>query len=698
MGKPRVTELRLTTPRAMTAKNLLVTSALPYANGPIHLGHLVEYVMTDIYVRYWRLRGRRTTYVCADDTHGTAIMMRARQEGREPEALLEEMSKAHQRDLAAFGVSFDHYGSTHSKTNQAQCNGIWKALVDADMIEKRSVNRLFDEQEGIFLADRFVRGTCPKCSSPEQYGDSCDKCGSTYSATDVKDPVSTLSGTKPVLRPTDQLFVKIAQVQDFLRTWVETPQAEGGALQTEVRNYLLGNFLGEPLQDWDVSRPEPYFGFEIPGNPGQFWYVWFDAPVGYIAATEEWCAKHGENLDDWWRNEQTEIHHFLGKDITYFHTLFWPAMLKTAGFSLPSKVQIHGFLRFEGEKMSKSKGTFIAAETFAKHVDPELLRYYYASKVGPKIDDLDFGIEEFTGKVNADLVGRVANLASRSAKFAGRTGLSAQYPTDEGLFVQGAEAGTAVAKAYEACDFREATRLIMVLADRANEWVERMAPWKLAKDPEQAAALQDVCTVVLNLYRQLVIYLAPAVPDLVSRSEAFLGAGHMARWEDAAQPLCGTPVGPFKHLYRRVEAKSVEAAIAETASAHQSTTPTAQSTPATTMETADPIAAATDFETFCTTDLRAGTVLEAAKHESADRLLVLRVDLGFEVRTIVAGVAASYAPEDLAGQRVVVVANLPPRKLRGVESQGMILAADDSDGKPRFIAPADSVPNGTRIS
>ncbi|MEQ1634567.1 MAG: methionine--tRNA ligase, partial [Planctomycetota bacterium] len=486
------------------SRQILVTSALPYANGSIHLGHLVEYLQTDIWARFQRLRGHQVAYMCADDTHGTAIMIRAQKEGRSPEALIASSSEEHQRDFAAFGVSFDHYGSTNSAANYEVCKGIWAALRARGMVVEREVQRLYDPQAQTFLADRFVKGTCPRCSSPDQYGDNCEKCGSTYAATELVNPRSVHSGATPAMRPSKQLFVQLTELQTFLTEWTQ----RSGALQPEIANYLAGHFLDKPLQDWDVSRPEPYFGFQIPDAKGQFWYVWFDAPVGYIAATAEWCQQNGDSLDRWWKNPQCEVVHFLGKDITYFHTLFWPAMLHVGGYQLPRRVHIHGFLRVGGEKMSKSRGTFVTARQYLDQLDPSFLRYYYASKLGPRIDDLDIVPDEFVGKVNSDLVGRVVNLASRSARFVEATGLSATYPDDGGLFARGAAQSEAIAAAYEACDYREATRLCMVLADAANEYVEQKAPWTIKKDASRGKELQDVCTVVLNLFRQICVYLA----------------------------------------------------------------------------------------------------------------------------------------------------------------------------------------------
>ncbi|MGE0755431.1 MAG: methionine--tRNA ligase, partial [Pirellulaceae bacterium] len=438
----------------MASRRILVTAALPYANGPIHLGHLVEYIQTDIWVRFQKLRGHRCVFVCADDTHGTAIMIRARQEGRSEASLIAEMSEQHQRDFAGFDIQFDNYGSTNSPSNRELCGRIWTALRAAGLIKEADISQLYDPVAGTFLADRFVKGTCPRCRAPNQYGDSCDKCGHTYSPSDLIDPVSTLSGATPEIRSARHLFVELERMHDFLREWTQT----GSRLQTEVANYLKGHFLNEPLRDWDISRPAPYFGFEIPDAAGNFWYVWFDAPVGYMASLADWCQRTGEQFDAWWpqgtdaENRGPEIHHFIGKDITYFHTLFWPGMLRAAEFKLPTKVHIHGFLTVGGEKMSKSKGTFIKASTYLARLPPAALRYYYATKLGPRLDDLDLNLDEFVEKVNADLVGKVVNIASRCARFVESTGLSPPYPDDGGLFAHAAAAGQEIAHAYENSD------------------------------------------------------------------------------------------------------------------------------------------------------------------------------------------------------------------------------------------------------
>ncbi|MCA8966172.1 MAG: methionine--tRNA ligase [Planctomycetes bacterium] len=673
-------------------RQILVTSGLPYANGPIHLGHLVEYIQTDIWVRFQRLRGHRVAYLCGDDTHGAAIMIRAQKEGRTPEALIADMAVAHQRDFEAFGISVDHYGSTNSPANYELCSHIWAELRKAGMVVERTVERLYDPVAKTFLADRFVKGDCPNCKSPDQYGDSCEKCGATYAATELKNPKSVHSGATPELRPSPQLFVQLQPVQPFLTEWTQ----RSGALQQEVANYLAGHFLDKPLQDWDVSRPAPYFGFEIPDAKGQYWYVWFDAPVGYIAATKEWCDKTGQSLDDWWRNPKCELVHFLGKDITYFHTLFWPALLQAGGFQLPSRVQIHGFLRVNGEKMSKSRGTFVMAEKYRELLEPTWLRYYYASKLGSKIDDLDFNTEEFVGKVNSDLVGRVVNLASRSARFVADAGLSDAYPDDGGLFAKAAAAGDAIAAAYEACDYREATRLVMTLADAANEYVEQKAPWTLKKDPARAKELQDVCTVVLNLFRQVVIYLTPVMPELTAKVDALLG-DPIRHWSQSQQPLLGTTVAKFEHMMARVEADKVAALF--TAPEPEAAAPAAPAAGSDDGEALakEPLAPEITIDDFTKVDLRVARIVAAEAVPEARKLLRLTLSLGGDhTRNVFAGIKSAYEPEQLVGRLVVMVANLAPRKMKFGLSEGMVVAAG-TDGEVYLLSPDSGAKPGQRL-
>jgi methionyl-tRNA synthetase len=682
----------------MTPRRILVTAALPYANGHIHLGHLVEYVQTDIWVRFQRLRGHRCIFICADDTHGTAIMIRARQEGRSEEALIAEMREAHLRDFAAFGISFDNYGSTHSESTRAVCHEIWAALRKAGIIVEKEVSRLYDPQVQTFLADRFVKGKCPKCGAEDQYGDGCEKCLSTYDPTDLIEPRSTLSGAKPEVRTSTQLFVRIEDLHPFLEEWTQN----SGALQPEISNFLKQNFLGDPLRDWDVSRPARYFGFEIPDSPGNYWYVWFDAPIGYIGSTVDWAAKQGERWESWWKESpgdspeaKTEIHHFIGKDITYFHTLFWPAMLKTAGFRLPTKVHIHGFLTVDGEKMSKSRGTFVLASTYLKHLDPSCLRYFYASKLGPRLDDLDLNLEEFVAKVNSDLVGKVVNLASRTAKFVEGTGLSPTYPDDDGMFHQASELADLIADYYEAGDNNAAMREIMLLADRANKYVEEIAPWTLKKDPAKAKELQDACTVALNLFRQIVIFLSPVLPELAEKTRRLLNCPIQC-WDEVKTPQAGAPVAKFEHLMKRVELSQVQAMIDDSKDSLQPQSPSTASAGAPSGDAAEYLQKEPLVEAHCTiddfvkVDMRVARVVEAKHVEGADKLLQLTLSLGGDVaRNVFAGIKSAYKPEDLVGRLVIVCANLAPRKMKFGVSEGMVLAAG-AGGKEIFLLSPDS--------
>ncbi len=696
------------TDNIMNNRRILVTAALPYANGPIHLGHLVEYIQTDIWVRFQKLRGHRCIFMWADDTHGTAIMIRARQEGRSEEEIIAQSNQEHQRDFAGFHIQYDHYGSTHSQANRELCGEIWNSIRDAGLVKEKYVEQLYDVQQATFLADRFVQGTCPVCNSPDQPGDNCSKCGTTYSPADLIDPVSTLSGSKPEIRSSKHLFIELQQLHAFLYDWTQN----GDHLQPEVANYLKGHFLGDPhssegskeLRDWDISRPAPYFGFEIPDSPGNFWYVWFDAPIGYIASTQEWCDENGQCLDDWWKNDATEIHHFLGKDITYFHTLFWPGMLKTAGFNLPKKVHIHGFLTVNGEKMSKSKGTFIKAETYLKYLDPSALRYFYASKLGSRLDDIDLNFEEFKAKVDSDLVNKVVNLASRSAKFVSDIGLADVYPDDGGLFRQGAAAGEEIAEAYENCEYSKAMRLILELADRANPFVENAQPWVLSKDPNKADELQNVCTIALNLFRQLVIYLAPVLPELAAKTGDLLNEP-ITHWQQATTPLIGTPVKPFKHLLKRIEQKDIDAMIEESKTQIAESETTEESVIAldTYNDSADaiqsePLAEECTIDDFTKVDMRVARVLKAEHVEEARKLLKLTLSLGGDHRRqVFAGIKAAYEPQQLVGRLVIMVANLKPRQMKFGLSEGMVCASGSGGNEVFLLSPDEGAVPGQRV-
>ncbi|MDP1798118.1 MAG: methionine--tRNA ligase [Planctomycetaceae bacterium] len=695
-------------------RRILVTAALPYANGHIHLGHLVEYIQTDIWVRFQKLRGHRCVFVCADDTHGTAIMIRAKQEGRSETALIADMREAHLADFGKFDIEFDHYGSTNSESTRAVCHEIWAALRQGGYITERDVTQLFDPVENTFLADRFVKGTCPNCKTPNQYGDNCEKCGATYSPADLIDPVSTLSGAKPEVRTAAHLFVQIEKLRPELEAWLGSAASEHDLrpVASEVRNYLKGHFLGEPLRDWDVSRPAPYFGFEIPDSPGNYWYVWFDAPIGYIGSTADWAAKNGDTWQAWWKpGTNTEIHHFIGKDITYFHTLFWPAMLKAAGFNLPERVHIHGFLTVDGEKMSKTKGTFVQASTYAKHLDAQYLRYYYASKLGARLDDLDLNLEEFVAKVNSDLVGKVVNLASRTAKFVSQDRLAtaeeiAQFeqPSDA-LRTAGVDRvaldqslwhdikthfSELVGQEYEDGNYNAAMRKIMEVADRANQWLELQPPWQKGISVERRRV---ICTYALNHFRQLVVMLSPVLPKLKADTERLLNVP-ISSWDEVGNFLTGTPVSKFEHLMKRVELAQVQAMIEDGKQAAPETTPVVE-TPTTGDSAAylekEPLTVENcSIDDFVKVDLRVARVLECTAVEASDKLLQMTLSLGGDVkRNVFAGIKNVYKPEDLVGKLVIMCANLAPRKMKFGVSEGMVLAAG-AGGKEIFVLSADT--------
>jgi methionyl-tRNA synthetase len=663
-------------------RRILVTSALPYVNADIHIGYLLEAVQTDIWVRFQKLIGNRCVYVCADDTHGTATMIRARKEGRSEEELIAEVQADHERDLAGFDIGFDNFGSTHSPENRALCEEFWREIRKAGLVTQRDVEQLFDPEAGLFLADRFVRGTCPKCLTPDQPGDNCSKCGHHYSPTELINPRSTVSGATPEIRTSLHLFIELEKLHGFLEEWTQS----GDALQPEIANYVKGHFLGEPLRDWDISRPAPYFGFEIPDSPGNYWYVWFDAPIGYVASTRQWADRTGERFDDWWRSPDTEVHHFIGKDITYFHTLFWPGMTKTAGFTLPAKIHVHGFLTVGGEKMSKSKGTFVAARTYLKHLDPSYLRYFYASKLSSRVEDFDLSVDEFVAKVNTDLVNKVVNLASRAAKFVESTGLSPSYPDDGGLFAAGAKAGAEIRDAYEATDYSKAMRVIMGLADQANPYVEERRPWDLRKDPAKARELQDVCTVALNLFRQIVVYLSPVLPRLAKQTGELLNDPILS-WEQSQEPIVGTRVNQFTHMLRRIEEKDVIAMIQD--SKQTTGEPPRQWNDSGDALAAEPLAPECTIDQFAAIDLRVARVIAAEDVPDAKKLLKLTLSLGGgTTKTVFAGIKEAYRPETLIGRLVICVANLAPRKMKFGVSEGMVCAAGPG-GSDVFVITVD---------
>ncbi|HXH04047.1 MAG TPA: methionine--tRNA ligase [Candidatus Competibacteraceae bacterium] len=663
-------------------RKILVTSALPYANGPIHLGHMVEHIQTDIWVRFQKLCGHQCIYVCADDAHGTPIMLRAQQEGIEPAQLITRIGAEHRADFAEFLIGHDEYYSTHSPENRHYAELIFRRLQEAGHIAQRTILRPYDPEKGMFLADRFIKGECPRCGAPDQYGDACEVCGATYTPTDLKNPRSILSGATPVERETSQFFFKLGDFEDMLRTWLES-----GHVQAEMAN-KLEEWFRDGLKDWEISRDAPYWGFEIPGVPGKYFYVWLDAPIGYMASFKHYCARSGLDFDEFWRyDSDTELYHFIGKDIAYFHTLFWPAMLEGAGFRKPTGVFCHGFLTVNGQKMSKSRGTFIKARTYLEHLRPEYLRYYLASKLSARIDDLDLNLEDFQSRVNADLVGKVVNIASRSAGFIhklfdARLAAALSEPL---LYREFVEAGATIAQYYEEREFGRAMREVMALADRANQYIDERKPWVLAKQPGAAAEVQAVCTMGLNLFRLLMIYLKPVLPQVAADAENFLNIPALT-WADLPEPLLGSRINPFQPLLQRVEAAQIQAMVeASKESIGASATPAPQGPLA-----ANPIAPPITIEDFAKIDLRVARIAAAEAVNGADKLLRLTLDLGGETRSVFAGIKAGYEPDKLVGRLTVMVANLAPRKMRFGVSEGMVLAASGGEGSGIYLLSPDS--------
>ncbi len=668
-------------------RRILVTSALPYANGPIHLGHLVEYIQTDIWVRFQKMRGHTCWYVCADDTHGTPIMLKAQEEGITPEELIGRMGEEHRADFADFEIGFDCYYTTHSPENRALAEEIYRRLKDRGYIEARTITQLYDPVREMFLPDRFIKGECPRCGAKDQYGDSCEVCGATYSPTDLKNPVSAVSGAKPVEKETEHFFFKLSAFTDFLRQWVHEP----GHLQPEVA-HKVDEWLQAGLRDWDITRDAPYFGFEIPDAPGKYFYVWLDAPIGYMASFRHLCRERGLDFDEYWGPDSTaELYHFIGKDIIYFHALFWPAMLHGAGFRTPSAIYAHGFLTVNGEKMSKSRGTFIKARTYLEHLDPQYLRYYFAAKLGPGVDDIDLNFEDFTQRVNADLVGKVVNIASRCAGFIRKRfdNRLADFLVDPDLFVGFLDAGGEIARLYERREFGKAMREIMALADTANQFIDDRKPWVIAKDPARDDELQAVCTQGLNLFRILISYLKPVLPRLAREAEAFLNIGDQS-WPDVAtQPVLDHRINDFKPLLLRVDPDKIQAMIE---ASRESLAPVPAEPVA-----AEPIAPEIDYADFAKVDLRIARIVRAENVEGADKLLKLTVDLGGETRTVFAGIKAAYDPKSLEGRLTVVVANLKPRKMRFGVSEGMVLAAGPGGKEIFLLSPDEGARPGMRV-
>ena len=685
-------------------RKILVTSALPYANGPIHIGHLVEYIQTDIWVRFQKLRGNDCLYVCADDAHGTPIMLRAQQEGIAPETLIDRIGMEHRADFAAFGIEFDNYHSTHSDENRECSELIYTRLRDAGHIARRTISQAFDPVKEMFLPDRFIKGTCPRCGTEEQYGDSCESCGATYSPNDLKNPVSALSGATPVQRESEHFFFQLGDFEAMLRGWIGGEASDGKhhpAIQPAIAA-KLDEWFETGLQDWDISRDAPYFGFEIPDQPGKYFYVWLDAPIGYMGSFQHLCGLR-DDLDfaAYWERDAaeqagTELYHFIGKDIAYFHTLFWPAMLHGSGFRLPDAVFCHGFLTVNGQKMSKSRGTFIMARTYLDHLDPQWLRYYFATKLGNGIDDLDLNLDDFVQRVNSDLVGKVVNIASRCAGFITKRfdGRLADDLAEPELFADFIKAGDAIAAAYEGREYGRAMREIMALADRANQYIDEKKPWVIAKEEGKEAELQAICSMGLNLYRVLVTYLKPVLPTLAEQSEAFLHCPELT-WGHRDRALLGHTIRKFKALMQRVDPKATAALIdASRDDLAKRDQAAAEPEKETRME---PIAETISYDDFAKLDLRIARIAAAEHVEGADKLLKLTLDLGGETRTVFAGIKAAYDPETLVGRLTPMVANLAPRKMRFGLSEGMVLAAGPGGKEIWLLSPDDGAEPGMKV-
>ncbi len=680
----------------MQRRRILVTSALPYANGPLHLGHIVETIQTDIWVRYQKLRGHECYYVCADDAHGTAIMLKAEQMGITPEEQIAQVKADHEQSYAGFNIGFDNFHSTHSDENQQYSGLIYERLTANDHIATRSVTQAFDPEKNLFLADRYVKGTCPKCKADDQYGDNCEKCGATYSPMDLINPKSAISGATPIEKDSEHFFFKLPEFTDFLKNWTRD-----GHLQEEVAN-KLAEWLDGGLKEWDISRDAPYFGFEIPDEPGKYFYVWLDAPIGYMASFKNLCDRtDGLEFDDFWQKDSNaELYHFIGKDIVNFHALFWPAMLTSADFRTPTAVNVHGFLMVNGEKMSKSRGTFINASSYLEHLDPDYLRYYFASKLTNRVDDIDLNLQDFIQKVNSDLVGKLVNIASRTAKFIQKSGGQlSETIADEDLWQQFINAQDVIADGFENREYAKVMREIMALADAANEYIAAKAPWSLAKEEGKEQEVLDICTLGVNMFRVLMTYLKPVVPALAERAETFLG--QPLDWQDNLALLGKVEINAFKPLLKRVENTQVDAVIetnnkilAEMTGSQKTESKSEQSEENSEFES---LAETINFDEFAKVDLRVALIEKAEHVDGAKKLLKLTLDIGFEKRTVFSGIKSAYQPEDLEGKLTVMVANLAPRKMKFGLSEGMVLAAGPGGKDIHLLEPHSGAKPGQRI-
>ncbi|ABY68959.1 methionyl-tRNA synthetase [Actinobacillus pleuropneumoniae serovar 3 str. JL03] len=671
------------------SRKMLVTCALPYANGAIHLGHMLEHIQADIWVRFQRMRGNEIYFVCADDAHGTPIMLNAAKQGITPEQLIEKAKTDHVADFKGFNISFDNYHSTHSEENREITTEMYKKLRANGFIKSRVISQLFDPEKQMFLPDRFVKGTCPKCKAEDQYGDNCEVCASTYSPMDLINPRSAVSGATPIVKESEHFFFDLPSFEGMLKEWTRS-----GSLQSEITNKMQ-EWFESGLQQWDISRDAPYFGFPIPDAENKFFYVWLDAPIGYMASFKNLCDRTGLNFDEFWKKDsETELYHFIGKDIVYFHSLFWPAMLDGCELRKPTNVFAHGYVTVDGVKMSKSRGTFIQASTYLKHIDPECLRYYYAAKLNERIEDLDLSLEDFVQRVNSDIVNKLVNLASRNASFIAKRfeGKLADKLEDEALFAEFIAQSEQIAAHYENREFNKAIRLIMDLCDKANKYVDDKAPWVIAKQEGCDAQLQAVCSMGIELFRVLMSYLKPVLPQLAERAEAFLQTE--LTWDNIQQPLLGQNVAPFKSLFSRLEKKQIDAVIEETkalfAAQNKAEDKKGKQKVENTENTAvEPIAAEITIDDFAKLDLRVAKVISCEAVPESNKLLKFQLDLGDHQRQVLSGIKAAYNnPEELVGRFVIMVANLAPRKMKFGVSEGMILSAG-TGGADLFLLSAD---------
>lgn len=671
------------------SRKMLVTCALPYANGAIHLGHMLEHIQADIWVRFQRMRGNEIYFVCADDAHGTPIMLNAAKQGITPEQLIEKAKTDHIADFKGFNISFDNYHSTHSEENREITTEMYKKLRANGFIKSRVISQLFDPEKQMFLPDRFVKGTCPKCKAEDQYGDNCEVCASTYSPMDLINPRSAVSGATPIVKESEHFFFDLPSFEGMLKEWTRS-----GSLQSEIANKMQ-EWFESGLQQWDISRDAPYFGFPIPDAENKFFYVWLDAPIGYMASFKNLCDRNGLNFDEFWKKDsETELYHFIGKDIVYFHSLFWPAMLDGCELRKPTNVFAHGYVTVDGVKMSKSRGTFIQASTYLKHIDPECLRYYYAAKLNERIEDLDLSLEDFVQRVNSDIVNKLVNLASRNASFIAKRfeGKLADKLEDEALFAEFIAQSEQIAAHYENREFNKAIRLIMDLCDKANKYVDDKAPWVIAKQEGCDAQLQAVCSMGIELFRVLMSYLKPVLPQLAERAEAFLQTE--LTWDNIQQPLLGQNVAPFKSLFSRLEKKQIDAVIEETkalfAAQNKAEDKKGKQKVENTENTAvEPIAAEITIDDFAKLDLRVAKVISCEAVPESNKLLKFQLDLGDHQRQVLSGIKAAYNnPEELVGRFVIMVANLAPRKMKFGVSEGMILSAG-TGGADLFLLSAD---------